>query len=115
MKKLFLFALMAFVFTASKAASPAIQKKLPVDSLEQYTGKFKFASGPISEAEVTLESGDLKILTSQGNATMKKTEEADVFTLVEYDGKATFVRNADKKITGIKIEVMGMVLEGTKE
>lgn len=110
-----LFILLLAAFSVS-AKTTVVHPAAPLsDSLEQYTGKYKFESGPVAEVEVTLENGTLKVISAQGTSSLVKTEEADVFTLVEYEGKATFKRNEEKKIVGIKIEVMGMVLEGNKE
>ena len=87
------------------------------DSLQQYTAKYKFPQGTVvSEVTVALDSASntLSITSSMGNAPLEKTG-TDVFAMTTYNGTVTFTRNEAKKVNGIKIEVMGMLLEGTKE
>lgn len=85
------------------------------DSLLIYTGKYKFPEGTvIKEADVVLENEVLKIVSSMGSATLEQ-KETDVFTIVEYNGIATFIRNEKKEVSSIKLSVMNMVMEGKKE
>ncbi len=87
------------------------------DSLQQYTAKYKFPAGAVvTDVTVMLDSASntLSITSSMGNAPLEKSG-TDVFTMTTYNGTVTFTRNEAKRINGIKIEVMGMLLEGTKE
>jgi hypothetical protein len=85
------------------------------DTLKQYTGKYKFAEGSvIAEAEVTYTDSTLTMNTSAGTSVLK-FEKNDQFAIVSFDGTAVFTRNAERKITGVHIEAMGYVLDGTKE
>lgn len=84
-------------------------------TLQQYAGKFKFADGgPVSEITFTVENGSLVASSSAGNATLVK-EGDDVFSIPSFSGKAKFTRGEDKKVKGVTIEAMGLVLEGTKQ
>ncbi|MCX6318058.1 MAG: hypothetical protein NTW29_12255 [Bacteroidetes bacterium] len=85
------------------------------DSLQQYTGKFKFPDGsPVSEIGVVIENGVLTATSAMGNSELKKTETKDVFEIVAYSGMATFKRNAEGKITTLQIQVQDINMEGTK-
>jgi hypothetical protein len=85
------------------------------DSLQQYTARYKFAQGAlITEVDVVLDNGILQVSSSMGNALLEKTT-ADQFTIPLYNGTVVFIRNEAKKITGIKIDVMNINLEGTRE
>ena len=95
----------------SQTPAPAPTKS---DSLEIYAGKYKFPEGTvITDLELKLENGTLMGYSDQGNSEFKKVD-GDVFAVVAYEGKATFRRNPEGKIVGIKIEVQDMILEGTK-
>lgn len=84
-------------------------------TLKQYTGKYIFPAGsPTPEATVSLDGGTMYIASSMGSATLAKVE-GDVFSIVEYNGTATFKRNDQGKITGVLVAVAGMELVGTKE
>jgi hypothetical protein len=85
------------------------------DSLQQYTAKYKFAQGSIvTEVDVVLDNGVLQVNSTMGNALLEKTK-AEQITKTLYNGTVVFIRNEAKKITGIKIDVMNINLEGTRE
>jgi hypothetical protein len=106
MKRIFLSALFAMTVCIASAQ---------VDSLQQYTGKYKFAEGsPVSFVTISIENGGLYATSDAGNSTMTRTD-ADVFTIDAFAGIATFRRNTDKKVVGVKIEVEDTVMEGTKD
>jgi hypothetical protein len=84
-------------------------------TLKQYTGKYIFPAGsPTPEATISLDGGTMYIASSMGSATLAKVE-GDVFSIVEYNGTATFKRNEQGKIVGVLVAVAGMELVGTKE
>jgi hypothetical protein len=84
------------------------------DSLQQYTGKYKFPDGsPVTEITVTLDSTMLTANSAMGSSELKRTE-GDVFEIVAYGGIATFKRNAENKISGVLIQVGDINMEGTK-
>ncbi len=110
MKKIVLVAITLFAAFILQA-----QEAPKTDSLEIYAGKYKFPEGSVvSQTEVFVDNGNLFANSDMGKSTLKKTDVADVFEIVEYSGLATFKRNADGKIIGVKIEVGEIVLEGTK-
>jgi len=84
------------------------------DSLQQYTGKYKFPDGSVvTEIIVTLDSTVLTANSAMGSSELKKTE-GDIFEIVAYGGIATFKRNAENKISGVQILVGDINMEGTK-
>jgi hypothetical protein len=90
-------------------------KTTNTDSLEVYTGKYKFAEGsPVTEVTVVLEEGKLMLKSKMGNAGLEKETGIDQFAIPSYQGTASFYRNEAKKISGIHIDVMGRTLEGEK-
>lgn len=85
------------------------------DTLQQYTGKYKFAAGgPVAEVEVLLQDGVLMMNSTAGSTPMTLVKN-DEFTLTAINGVAIFNRSPERKIIGVHIEAMGYVLEGTKE
>ena len=85
------------------------------DPFQQYVAKYKFPQGSaVTEVNVTLENGNLLLNSTLGNASVEKTE-TDKFYIPSLSATATFVRNDAKKITGIKIEMKGSLLDGTRE
>lgn len=85
------------------------------DSLAQYTGKFNFPEGSIvSYVTVTAEAGKLNFSSDKGTGTLERVS-ADSFAIPEYQGTGKYTRNADNKIIGVVIDVMGYHLDGVKE
>ena len=86
------------------------------NGLKQYEGKYKFPSGSIiTELTATVENGTLIFRASLGNASLEKTGE-DAFAIPAYQGTVQYNRNNEKKITGLRIEVIGnIILEGCKD
>jgi hypothetical protein len=108
MKKVILFSL--FVF--SGLISAFAQEAPPLD---QYVGKFVFPEGsPVPWVEVKVVEGILVSESPMGKANLQRVEN-DIFTIVEYNGIAEFKRNSDLKIFAVKVSVMGLELEGTKQ
>ena len=109
MKKLVLsFFAMVSLFIVSAQQTPQM------DSLKEYTGKYKFPEGSaVQEVIVTIENGVLYASSTAGNSELKKIEK-DIFEIVAFSGKAFFKRNSDAKLSGVRIEVEDLILEGTK-
>ncbi len=85
------------------------------DPLKEYTGKYKLAAGSaVTEVNVVFGNGVLSLTSSMGSTAIEKTT-SDTFSIPNYNGTAVFTRNEQKKINGIKIDVMGISLEGVKE
>ncbi|MGC4103968.1 hypothetical protein [Ferruginibacter sp.] len=84
-------------------------------SLDEYTATYKFPQGSIiPEVSVVIANGELSLSSTIGTSPIKKTTP-DHFTIPNYHGTAVFVRNDAKKITGIKIEVKGVSIEGKRQ
>jgi hypothetical protein len=85
-------------------------------TLQQYIGKYTFSGdSPVKEIGVVIENGVLTATSAMGNAELKKTDTKDVFEIVGFGGTATFRRNEEGKITGVTLEVQGMVMEGSRQ
>ena len=107
MKKMafLLMAMMGFGFMA----------QAQTDSLQQYTGTFNFPEGSIvTYVTIAVDGGKLVFSSDKGNGSLEKVA-TDSFAVPEYQGTCKFVRNADKAIVGIVIDVMGYHVEGTKD
>lgn len=84
-------------------------------TFKEYTGRYVFPAGsPAPDATVSLEGSTLYISSAIGSATLSRVE-ADVFSIVEYNGTATFKRDPEGRITGIRVVVADMDLSGTKD
>ncbi len=104
---------MAFIFVLLTATCLTV--KASQDSLQQYVARYKFPEGsPVNEINIILENGNLQITSILGNSALEKTTD-DQFSIVAYNGTASFLRNNAKKIIGLKIEAMGIIMEGTRE
>jgi len=104
---------MAFVLMAMMGFGLMAQAQ--TDSLQQYTGKFIFPEGGlVSYVSVSVDGGKLVFSSDKGSGSLEKVA-TDSFSIPEYQGTGKYVRNADKNITGIVIDVMGYHLEGTKD
>jgi hypothetical protein len=83
--------------------------------LENYVGKFVFPAGsPVPHMEVKLNGTTLITESPMGSATLQRVQ-ADQFSIVEYNGLAEFKRNGEGKVVAVKVTVMGLEMEGTKE
>ena len=106
MKKVTLFTSLFFVSCMSLKAQ---------DPSQQYVAKYKFPQGSaVTEVNVTLENGNLLLSSTLGNAAVEKTD-TDKFFIPSLNGTATFVRNEAKKVTGIKLDIKGTLMDGTRE
>jgi len=83
-------------------------------TLKEYTGVYKFPEGSmVSSVEIVLNGNSLLVNSSIGSVGIEKISK-DTFSLPTYEGMVYFSRT-EAKITGIKIEVHDVVLEGKKE
>lgn len=106
MRKLFMLSFLVLAAFAVNAQT---------DTLQQYTGKYKFPEGSVvSEINVTVESGVLMAGSVMGNTELKKTE-GDVFEIVNFGGTATFKRNTEGKIISVRVQVSDVDMEGVKQ
>lgn len=85
------------------------------DTLQEYTGKYKFPDGsPVAEIGVVLENGILTATSAMGNSELRKTDTKDVFEVVAYAGTATFRRGDDSKVKTMRIQVQDIDMEGNR-
>lgn len=107
MKKLIYFFAFATIFTLS-----AQGQETP---LESFVGKYSFPYGsPVPFVEVKMSNGVLVGESQMGIATLQRID-GDKFTIVEHNGIAEFRRNGEGQISGVKIAVGEILLEGTKD
>lgn len=104
-----------FIFTViAVAAFSFLHAQSPTDSLQEFTGKYKFPDGgPISELSIVIDKGALWANSAAGNSELRRTQ-GDVFEVIAYSGYATFKRSAEGKVNGIKVELEDLLMEGTK-
>lgn len=82
---------------------------------EAYIGKYNFPEGSaVPYVDVKLNNGILVSESPAGTATLQRIE-GDMFSIVEYNGTAEFRRNTEGKIISVKVIVMGLEMEGSKE
>ncbi|MEI8060378.1 MAG: hypothetical protein WCG67_09485, partial [Ferruginibacter sp.] len=106
MKKVTFIASLFFVSCLSSKAQ---------DPFQQYVAKYKFPQGSaVTEVNITMENGSLLLSSTLGNTTIEKTD-TDKFYIPSLSAVATFVRNDAKRVTGIKIDIKGTLLDGTRE
>ena len=92
-----------------------IQINAQDDPLKEYVGVYKFPDGSvIPSVEVKLENGVLVGYSSMGSSALEKIGK-DTFSIVTYNGMAYFGRNSDGAVSGVRIEVQDLILEGKKE
>lgn len=83
--------------------------------LQDYIGRYNFPAGsPVPNVELKLVEGVLIGESQMGSSTFTR-KEGDIFTIVEYNGTAEFIKNAEGKIVAVKVTVDTLVMEGTKE
>ncbi|MDZ4795456.1 MAG: hypothetical protein SGI83_14340 [Bacteroidota bacterium] len=105
MKKTFLSLFLLFVVFVVQAQT---------DSLQKYTGKYKFPDGsPVTEIIVSVDNGLLMASSAMGSTEFKPTSTVDVFEVVAYGGTATFKRK-EEKVVSLQILVGDVNMEGTK-
>lgn len=108
MKKLcFTLSILVSVYIVSAQNTPA-------DTLQQYTGKYKFPDGSVvTEVALVLDNGVLKASSAMGSSDLRMTE-GDIFEIVAYSGTATFKRNPEGKISGVQMVIGDINIEGSK-
>jgi hypothetical protein len=75
----------------------------------------KYDTGGMGNIIVSWEQGKvIGALEGQGSAELKPTATPDVLTIVGFEGTATFIRDEQKKVIKVKLEVQGQVIEGAK-
>ena len=90
-------------------ATPALDSVAAKDLLGKYD------TGGMGNIVVSWEQGKVVgALEGQGSAELKPTATPDVLSIVGFEGTATFIRDEQKKVIKVKLEVQGQVIEGAK-
>jgi hypothetical protein len=85
------------------------------DSLKEYTGTYKFPAGSeMTSVEITIVNGGLLGTSNMGSGSLVRVNK-DTFSIPEHNGSVYFLRNAEKKVNRIHIEVGEMILDGIKD
>ncbi|HVG43015.1 MAG TPA: hypothetical protein VM888_15490 [Chitinophagaceae bacterium] len=85
------------------------------DSLTQYKGLYKFKEGSAAPSvEISIQQGALYAASSIGSAALSKLAR-DTFSIPEHSGMVYFYRNTAGVVNAIRVDVGGMVMDGTKE
>lgn len=81
-------------------------------TVKDYLGKYDAGVGTVT---VTWEANKLNCsLEGKGSAEIIPTTTPDVLTIVGYGGTVTFLRDEQKKVTRVLLEVQGQTIEGIK-
>ncbi|WP_421795790.1 hypothetical protein [Haliscomenobacter sp.] len=98
------------------AQAPATPPPTPaLDSLGAKDFLGKYDTGGMGNIVVSWEQGKvIGALEGQGSAELKPTATPDVLSIVGFEGTATFIRDEQKKVIKVKLEVQGQVIEGAK-
>lgn len=113
MKKL-IFAL----FISCFCANIALAQTAPADSLKEYVGTYKMkGDAPFQSYTITFADGSISgEADSYGANKLVKKEGVDKFqSTSSYGSIITFTRNADKKVTGLKMEIQGSEILADKQ
>jgi hypothetical protein len=115
----------ALSFVSVKAKNNSVEKTMPastslVDStkLLVYLGKYNFKPNEVVQSvELTIEKGGL-LCTANDNSTYKFEEvegEQDTFNIPALGAEVVFVKDANKKIIGLKVNMQSGELLADKE
>jgi len=84
-------------------------------TLKQYVGNYIFPDGSfVTSAEISLRDTVLNINSEKGNTDLLKRSR-DTFSMASYDGTVYFKRDSTNKISGIKVEVEDVLIDGNKQ
>ena len=109
-----LFLAMGTASAQATATAPPPTPALDSLSAKDYFGKYD--TGGMGLLTVAWQQGKVVgTLEGQGTAELKPTATVDVLTILGYDGTATFIRDEQKKVIKIKLDVQGQIIEGAKQ
>ncbi len=111
-----------FGFTVQAKTSTSLLKQVHIQSdstaMVEFKGNYKFKENPmVQNVTVRIEKDKLVADPGDGNVydLSKNKEKADTFSIEELGATVLFVRDANNKITGMKVEVQGSELVADKE
>lgn len=111
-----------FGFTVQAKTSMTVLNQVHIQSdttaMVEFKGNYKFKENPmVQNVTVRIEKDKLVADSGDGNVynlSINK-EKADTFSIEELSATVLFVRDVNKKITGMKVEVQGSELVADKE
>jgi hypothetical protein len=108
---------------ASQAKTPNlisqyVQIKADTTAMVEFKGKYKFKENPMVQ-NVTVRIEKDKLVADPGDGNVYNLninkEKADTYSIEEIGAIVVFVRDTNKKITGMKVDVQGAELVADKE
>jgi hypothetical protein len=108
---------------ASQAKTPnlisqSIQIQADTTAMVEFKGKYKFKENPMVQ-NVTVGIDKDKLVADPGDGNVynliKDKDKPDTFAIEEIGAMVVFVRDTNKKIIGMKVEVQGAELVADKE
>ena len=118
MKKLFFGHLITFFFISCFYANVSFAQTATADSLKQYVGAYKMkGDAPFQMYTISFADGSISgEADSYGANKLVKKEGIDKFqSTSSYGSIIIFTRNADKKVTGFKMEIQGTEILADKQ
>jgi hypothetical protein len=98
--------------------SQNVQVQVDTTAMVEFKGKYKFKENPlVQNVTVRIEKDKLVADPEDGNVydLKKDKDKADTYAIEELGATIIFVRDTNKKITGMKVEVQGSELVADKE
>jgi hypothetical protein len=95
-----------------------VQIQSDTTAMVEFKGNYKFKENPmVQNVTVRIEKDKLVADPDDGNVydLKKDKDKADTFAIEELGATVLFVRDTNKKITGMKVEVQGAELVADKE
>jgi hypothetical protein len=108
----------AFVFVSCVCSNVSFAQAASSDSLKQYVGSYKMkGDSPFAIYAITFADGSIfGEADSYGANKLVKKDGADKFqSTSSYGSIITFIRNADKKVIGLKMEIQGSEIFADKQ
>lgn len=89
-------------------------KEAAAPMLDAFVGQYKMQGLPFETMDITTKDGKLIINANGDEGELTPLGEPDLYDAA---GRATikFIRNADKKVTGVSLNAQGMSFEGSKK
>lgn len=119
MKSLLCTLVVGFFLALGSASAQTSTTPPPTPALDSLGAKDffgKYDTGGMGLIVVSWEQGKVVgSLEGQGSAELKPTGKPDVLSISGYEGTATFIRDEQKKVIKVKLEVQGQLIEGAKQ
>jgi hypothetical protein len=109
--------LFAFTLLCNIGFAQTQTDSIKVDAavLQQYAGTYKFTEN-FQQVVVEFKNGDLYAEVDQyGQNRIIAQKDGSFKSTSSYGTVYTFLRNAEKNVKGVKLELMGQSIEGVKE